>query len=157
MSETSLVPSLMDKLTDSDPLSSIDRDFPLTRHALMDSLRRDLESLLNSRINWMTLSDELREIQTSILRYGLPDFSSMPFSSADGQQVLCQRVKETIQQYEPRLNYVSVVIAEDKNPIDRILKLRIKATCMIDNNEQELVMDSEVEPVSLGIKLSRTK
>lgn len=118
MNDSSLAPSLMDKLTDSDPLSAIDRDFPLTRHALMDSLRGDLESLLNSRINWMALPEDLREVQTSMLRYGLPDFSSMPFSSADGQQFLCQRVKETIQQYEPRLKYVSVFIAEDKNPLD---------------------------------------
>src|SRR5690606_42151565 len=54
--------------------------------------------------------------------------SSDLFSSADGQQHLCRLVQETIVQFEPRLSSVSVSIAEDKNPLDRILKLRIRAT-----------------------------
>lgn len=157
MSDFSLTPSLLDKLVDHDPSSSYDRYYPLTRQALMDSIRSDLEALLNSRISWLAVSEELREVHSSVLRYGLPDFSSMPFSSADGQQHLCRLVQETIVQFEPRLSSVSVTIAEDKNPLDRILKLRIRATCIIDSTEQELVMDSEVEPVSLGIKLSKAK
>ncbi|MCG3733393.1 type VI secretion system baseplate subunit TssE [Vibrio cincinnatiensis] len=157
MNELSVMPSLLDKLVDYDPESHYDKYYPLTRHALMDSIRLDLEALLNSRINWQSLPEELRELSHSILRYGLPDFSSMPFSSADGQQFLCNLVQKTVIQFEPRLSYVTVSIAEDKNPLDRILKLRIRATCIIDGTEQELVMDSEVEPVSLGIKLSKAK
>ncbi|EKO3564633.1 type VI secretion system baseplate subunit TssE [Vibrio metschnikovii] len=157
MTESNIMPSLLDKLIDYDPDSSYDKLFPLTRHALMDSIRMDLEALLNSRISWLAMPDELGEIHNSILRYGLPDFSSMPFSSTDGQQILCSLVQKTIVQFEPRLSYVTVNIAEDKNPLDRILKLRIRAICIIDNTEQELVMDSEVEPVSLGIKLSKAK
>lgn len=44
-----------------------------------------------------------------------------------------------------------------KNAIDRVLRLQINATCLIDNSIHEVRFNSEVEPVNLGMKLSRAK
>ncbi|WDZ74629.1 hypothetical protein PWW31_20860 [Vibrio harveyi] len=88
-----LAASLLDKLIDNDPQSREDKDFPLTQQSLIDNLLRDLESMLNSRIGWREVPFELKEANKSILNYSMPDFSSMPFSSQQGQGQLCGIVR----------------------------------------------------------------
>ncbi|MCV3264624.1 type VI secretion system baseplate subunit TssE [Vibrio harveyi] len=99
-----LAASLLDKLIDNDPQSREDKDFPLTQQSLIDNLLRDLESMLNSRIGWREVPFELKEANKSILNYGMPDFSSMPFSSQQGQGQLCGIVRAAIREFEPRLS-----------------------------------------------------
>ncbi|MDL2005398.1 GPW/gp25 family protein, partial [Vibrio parahaemolyticus] len=62
-----------------------------------------------------------------------------------------------IREFEPRLRNPHVQISDEKNAIDRTLRLEISATCLIDNDIHELKFNSEVEPVNLGMKLSRAK
>ncbi len=146
--------SLLDKLIDHNPETAIDVAYPLTSKAIVQGLIRDVEALLNSKASWLKLDPSLSELGGSIIGYGLPDFSSMPFSSKDGQQYLREIVRTTLLDFEPRFKHVSVEIVSNLDNLDRILRLRITARYYIDNQAQELVLDSEVEPVSLGIKLS---
>ncbi len=146
--------SLLDKLIDHNPETAIDVAYPLTSKAIVQGLIRDVEASLNSMASWLKLDPSLSELGRSIIRYGLPDFSSMPFSSKDGQQYLREIVRTTLLDFEPRFKHVSVEIVSNLDNLDRILRLRITARYYIDNQAQELVLDSEVEPVSLGIKLS---
>ena len=149
--------SIIDKLIDSEPSSRIEKDFPITQQCVLDNLLRDLEAMLNSRIGWTALPDDLLELRYSILNYGLPDFSSMPYSSQDGQKQLCDIVSSAIKEFEPRLKEVSVSIANENNSIDRSLSLRIGAVCLIDKNMHKVTFNSAIEPVSLGMKLSKAK
>ncbi|ELB2897207.1 type VI secretion system baseplate subunit TssE [Vibrio alginolyticus] len=153
----SLTVSLLDKLIDSDPLDRDEKDFPASQQQMLSSLLRDLESMLNSRIGWKNIPDDLLEVRYSILNYGLPDFSSMPYSSQEGQNQLCDIVHDAIKEFEPRLRNPHVQISDEKNAIDRVLRLQINATCLIDNSIHEVRFNSEVEPVNLGMKLSRAK
>lgn len=146
--------SLLDKLIDHQPESRVESGFPLSHQGIVQGLIRDVEALLNSRTNWLKLDYSLRELSCSILNYGLPDFSSMPFSSKDGQQHLRKIVRQTLLDFEPRFSDVEVEIVSNKDELDRVLRLRITASYRIENKEQQLILDSEVEPVSLGIKLS---
>lgn len=146
--------SLLDKLIDHNPETAIDVAYPLTDKAIVQGLIRDVEALLNSRTSWLKLDPSLSELAGSIVGYGLPDFSSMPFSSKDGQQYLREIVRTTLLDFEPRFKHVSVEIVSNNDNLDRILRLRITARYYVDNEVQELILDSEVEPVSLGIKLS---
>ncbi|HGY9578763.1 type VI secretion system baseplate subunit TssE [Vibrio harveyi] len=152
-----LAASLLDKLIDNDPQSREDKDFPLTQQLLIDNLLRDLESMLNSRIGWREVPFELKEANKSILNYGLPDFSSMPFSSQQGQGELCGIVRAAIREFEPRLSSPVVNILQEKSAADRTLRLQINATCLIGNSERDVTFNTEVEPVNLGMKLSRAK
>ncbi|GAJ77836.1 hypothetical protein JCM18905_3747 [Vibrio sp. JCM 18905] len=154
----SLTVSLLDKLMDSDPSTRDEKDFPTSQQQMLNSLLRDLESMLNSRIGWKNIPDDLLEVRYSILNYGLPDFSSMPYSSQEGgQNELCDIVHDAIKEFEPRLRNPYVQISDEKNAIDRVLRLQISATCLIDNSIHEVRFNSEVEPVNLGMKLSRAK
>ncbi|WP_104040342.1 type VI secretion system baseplate subunit TssE [Vibrio hyugaensis] len=149
--------SLLDKLIDSDPSVRDEKDFPVSSQSLLNNLLRDVEAMLNSRIGWRELPEDLLEVRYSILNYGLPDFSSMPYSSQEGQSQLCGIVCDAIKEFEPRLESPFVTILDEKNATDRTLRLKITATCLIGSNTHEVTFNSEVEPVSLGMKLSRTK
>ncbi|BCL70003.1 lysozyme [Vibrio nigripulchritudo] len=148
--------SLLDKLIDLDPSTTVDTQFPLSNQQVVKGLIRDVEALLNTRLSWVKVDNDLPELRQSLLTYGLPDFSSMPFSSKDGQQHLCRIVRETILEFEPRFKEVLVAIIEDKEQLDRILRLRINAVYELGKKHHELVLDSEVEPVSLGITVSES-
>lgn len=149
-----LQPSFIDKLIDESPESERDSLSSFTWRDLKHCVRRDLENLLNAKMQWMIWPESLKELDKSVLSYGLPDFSSMPLSSKDGKERLCSIVKETILKFEPRFIDVSVSIIEDEQPLDRTLKLRIHALIFTRADPEEITFDSEVEPVSLGFTIS---
>ncbi|WP_432464171.1 type VI secretion system baseplate subunit TssE [Agarivorans sp. QJM3NY_33] len=147
--------SLLDRLcnTHDDALASNGVYSIYGRQAYRQSIRRDLEALLNAKLHWHTWPEWYHELDLSLFSYGLPDFSSMPLSSQDGRERLCQIVEQTIRKFEPRFIDVSVSTVSDEQPLDRVLRLRIHALCHADPEPEEMTFDSEVEPVCLGIKI----
>ncbi|RCU52730.1 type VI secretion system baseplate subunit TssE [Corallincola holothuriorum] len=145
--------SLLDRLIDDDPTGVRDSkamtNFGLRE--LRDSVRRDLEALLNSRSSWLEIPDHYEELQASLVNYGLPDFSSMQTSNLEGRQRLCQIIEEAILRFEPRFVEVSVTALDEEMPLDRILKIRINAYLHADPLPEEVSFDSELEPVHLGM------
>ncbi|WP_413112318.1 type VI secretion system baseplate subunit TssE [Thaumasiovibrio sp. DFM-14] len=146
--------SLLDKLIDLSPESTVDKQEYRQAATSVANLRRDVENLLNARVGWNRWDDTFEEVAASILNYGLPDFSSMPFSSQSGKTHLCKIVKETLQRFEPRLFDIDVSVREDEEKLDRILRLRIQAVVLQSGVSEEIVFDSEIEPVNLGFKVS---
>lgn len=115
-------------------------------------MRRDIEALLNARIQWHTWPAQYAELATSCLSYGLPDFSSMSVSSHEGRALLCETVRNTILKFEPRFIEVEV-FTDDEVPVNRVLNLRINALLYADPEPEFISFDSEVEPVNLGMKI----
>jgi len=153
--QSALQLSLLDRLSnglDDQPISG-DIYSGYGRQAYRRSIRRDLEALLNAKLHWHTWPEWYSELDLSLFSYGLPDFSSMPLSSQDGRELLCQIVEQTIRKFEPRFIDLSVTTVNDEQPLDRILRLRIHALCHADPEPEEITFDSEVEPVCLGIKI----
>ncbi|GDY25306.1 MULTISPECIES: type VI secretion system baseplate subunit TssE [unclassified Agarivorans] len=147
--------SLLDRLS-----NTLDEDINSTnvysnygRQAYRRSIRRDLEALLNAKLHWHTWPEWYGELDLSLFSYGLPDFSSMPLSSQDGRDKLCQIVEQTIRKFEPRFIDLSVTTVSEEQPLDRVMRLRIHALCHADPEPEEMTFDSEVEPLSLGIKI----
>ncbi|OAN11065.1 lysozyme [Photobacterium jeanii] len=151
-----LKPSLLDNLIDESPENEAERPKPYSLQMLKNSVRRDLESLLNSRKTWRKWPSHLRELDSSLLNYGLSDFSSMPFGSKDSRRLLCSMVEDTIKRFEPRFDSVIVSVLGDDEPDDRVLRLRIQAVFRVGEAEEEIIFDSEVEPISLGIKVEES-
>lgn len=141
--------SLLDRLSDEPSQQKINYALRIRQ-----SIRRDLEALLNSKIHWQVWPQWYEELDESLYRYGLPDFSSMPLSSQDGRDKLCAIIETAIRTFEPRLTAISVETIDQEQPIDRILRLRIKAFCRGVVDPEEMVFDSEIEPVSLGVTVS---
>ncbi|ELR64598.1 Putative protein ImpF [Photobacterium marinum] len=148
-----LLPSILDRLLDDDPESTREVSRVFHWREMRQSVRRDLENLLNARISWLVWPDWWSELDHSLLTYGLPDFSAMPLSSVDGRDELCRVIEETIRKFEPRFTDVAVSVISEEQPLDRILRLRIHALLRADPEPEEVFFDSEVEPVCLGIRV----
>ena len=75
--------SILDRLIDDEPdfQDAPSRTEGISISELRKNVRRDIEALLNARIQWHTWPSQYAELSTSCLSYGLPDFSSMSVSS----------------------------------------------------------------------------
>lgn len=150
--------SILDRLIDDSPndpdLKEASKGLNLKQ--LRANVRRDLENLLNSKIQWLTWPENYQELDTSLLNYGLHDFSSMTVASLEGRQLLCQQVTDTIKRFEPRFIEVEVEAVNSEKPLDRVMRLRINALLYADPEPEYITFDSEVEPVNLGLKILET-
>lgn len=146
--------SILDRLIDEEPdfQDAPSRTEGITISELRKSVRRDIEALLNARIQWHTWPTQYSELSTSCLSYGLPDFSSMSVSSHEGRALLCETVRNTILKFEPRFLEVEV-FTDEEVPVNRVLNLRINALLYADPEPEFISFDSEVEPVNLGMKV----
>ena len=147
--------SLLDRLIDDAPglkdPGRQRRGFDLK--ALRQSVRRDLENLLNTRVQWHVWPESYSELPQSLLNYGLPDFSVMVVDSIEGRQQLCRAVEQCIRRFEPRFVEVEVSLADEEQNIERVLRLRIQALLYADPEPEHITFDSEVEPVHLGLTI----
>jgi len=77
--ETRVTPSVLDRLLDFEPKAS--QESPKSRSKslaeLKQSVRRDLEWLLNSRQYLGYIDENLEEVNKSVAVYGLPDFTGI--------------------------------------------------------------------------------
>lgn len=147
--------SLLDRLIDDAPGQKDSgrqrRGFDLK--ALRQSVRRDLENLLNTRVQWHVWPESYSELPQSLLNYGLPDFSVMVVDSIEGRQQLCRAVEQCIRRFEPRFVEVAVSLPDEEQSIERVLRLRIQALLYADPEPEHIMFDSEVEPVHLGLTI----
>jgi type VI secretion system protein ImpF len=100
-----LQPSLLDRLTDDEPLrhdeSREQRVISATR--LRECVTRDLSWLLNSvQLAASVALDDTPEVARSVLNYGIPDLTGLELAALD-VAALQQRLREAILRYEPRL------------------------------------------------------
>lgn len=115
--------SFIDKVVDEDKTNYKENSPAIFMASI---LRRDLENLLNTYKSWLVPSEELTELNKSIISYGIEDISCYDLNSAKACENLCNQLEEVIQQYEPRLHQVKVQAIEHDR-FERMLKLRIEA------------------------------
>lgn len=95
-------PSLLDRLIDKESARGYD---PIR---LTEAIRRDLESLLNTRLTATDLRSEFAEVTASVLNYGIPDLSSFDHLTIEQNDKLLQSIEEQIAAFEPRLTDIQV-------------------------------------------------
>ena len=118
-------PSVLDRLIDYEPEYS--REAPASRvknlRILKQSVRRDLEWLLNTRAT-PNVAPELKEVQSSIVVYGLPDITALSGRSPADKAKLRRAVERVLETFEPRLEGVVVTVDPEPGP-GLSLKFRI--------------------------------
>lgn len=88
-------------------------------HALMESVRRHLDRLLNARHGMSQAQGD----------YGLPAMVDLLAGSGDHIQVVSEAIRTAIEKYEPRLRRVRVICERDsESPRAQTLGFRIEAT-----------------------------
>jgi type VI secretion system protein ImpF len=114
-------------------------------------VRRDLESLLNTRWRLRQLPREMREIRTSLVEYGIPDFTGLNMSLPVERERMRLAVERAIRQFEPRLHDVVVAIVSERHTSDRHMHLRITGVLRTDPVPERVEFDSELEPSTASV------
>ena len=138
--------SLLDRLIDDDP--DVSEEVPMSKmeraRRAQDAIRRDLQDLLNTRYRCVAWPPQLDELEDSLINYGIPDFTAAGLDLATEEETLLDSVKHAIQTFEPRLTEVSVLSAGSGH-YDRVLRFRIEATLLLENERLPLRYETRME------------
>jgi len=150
-----LRPSVLDRLFDNEPHNQSERDLDdhqLLR-ALRASIRRDLESLLNTRFHIAEPSDAFPQLGNSLLNYGLPDLATVNIMNIETRNEFIRALEKTLQYFEPRFKSVKVSFLEHDDHTDRTLRFRIDAVIYADPLPEIIVFDSIFESVTRTVNV----
>ena len=161
-------PSLIDRLSKEDLPGEIERDSTVAgsntgeikvrkkasnaqrRDAIKrfkDSVKRDLEWLLNSR---QVVDDRVPfypEVSQSVYAYGLPDITSVNVGSVQDQNELLRRMERCIEIFDKRLTKTEIVL-EPLVGLNRVLRFSISGIVLMDPAPEEIVIDTILDPTS---------
>jgi len=151
----SLNPSLLDRLLDDNP--GVQQEAPITPQQslrnLHQSVRRDLEALLNTRRRCVVYPSRMKELDKSLVNYGIPDFTGTSLSSPESRADLVRIIESVIKRYEPRFKSVRVTLLDNVEPLDRTLRFRIDAVVYAEPAPEIVVFDSSLEPVTGNVEV----
>lgn len=153
--DTPVLPSLLDRLIDDDPSRSLEAVKPMgvVMSDIKTSIRRDLENLLNTRIYRQFDIGSFNQLETSVVNYGIQDFSHIQFDSEEEREKFSWAIRRTIERYEPRFQRVDVSIEPFGEDFQRTLYLKISATLLVEPDPVPLVFDSRVRTADRSLKL----
>ncbi len=152
-----LVSSILDRLIDEEPEKT--QESPRSRAQILREMKaavqRDLENLLNTR--WRSLSppDDLTQLKTSLVNYGIPDFNAAFLGTNDDRERLRQTIEQVIRKFETRFKTVKVSLLTNADSADRRLRLRIDAMLFAEPAPEPVVFDTQLEPITGDFSIVR--
>ena len=141
-----ITPSIVDQLVDLDPRSSHDgrTSHSLSVSELKQSVKRDMEWLLNARRVAYRLDPSLEEVSRSVFAYGIPDITATGVNDHVEQAELRKAIERAIKNFEPRLLRVNVEFEQVDNN-QKQLRFRIEGSLDIEPAPEPIVFDTVVE------------
>lgn len=145
-SDQPLVPSVLDRLVDFEPdvKTEPNRSRNQILREMKQSVRRDLENLLNTRVRCVPWPPGLTELKQSLVNYGIPDLSAAALGSDRERKEFCRVLKSIINQYERRLRKLEVRLAEKSEPTDRTFRFQIDAVLQVEPAPEPITFDSSL-------------
>ena len=155
--EEPLMPSVFDRLIDEEPYNSREapRSQTQTMREIRESVMRDLENLLNTRWRCKSWPPQLKVLDTSLINYGIPDFSSIDLSSDMDRNSLREAIEVAIRTYETRFVSVAVEVPKRRQAGDRSLHFIIRAELHATPAPEPIVFDSKLEPSDQLFRVKR--
>lgn len=145
-----LTPSILDRLLDYDPSRKVEAAISRNQviKELRESVRRDLEFLLNTRKRCVEDISQWDELEYTVLNYGIPDATGVNIGAEDAREEFAKIIEKTVIKYEPRFKSVTITVMNDANSIDRTFRFRIDALLKVEPAVKPVVFDSSLEPVT---------
>ncbi len=144
--DINITPSIIDRLIDLEP--KVSREAPKSRsqdlRELKQSVRRDVEWLLNTRHTADKVPEDLEELNNSMAIYGLPDFTGMSSKSMDDKKNLIRNIENALRIFEPRFINLKVSL-EAADEFYRGVKFRIQATLRVEPTPEPIVFDTVLQ------------
>ncbi len=140
---------LLDRLIDRDPRNSQE---PLMSRAqsvrlLKESLRRDIEWLLNTHRIREESIDPKAELTHSLYNYGLPDLTHFSFNSSRDMNRVTWLLENTVATFEPRLRDAKVYI-EPAEKGSMQIKFRVEGILVMDPAPERVSFDTTLDVAS---------
>ena len=143
-SEILITQSLIDRLVDVE-------QWPETRAASIsmyrESIKRDLEWLLNTRQPVIPELESYPATAASVLNFGLPDIHSFDGSAGKEQNALTVALEKCIRTFEPRITQPRVYLTRT-DLLSRSLKFHIEGQIVYENMDEEIKFDTVLELIS---------
>ncbi|MBC7924295.1 MAG: type VI secretion system baseplate subunit TssE [Bryobacteraceae bacterium] len=148
--ESEVTLSVLDRLIDRDP--QVRSEAPGSRsqsvRQLKDSVRRDLEWILNTRRIAEPPHESLREVGRSVYAFGLQDFTAFSIASPKDQAKLLKSIQTAIRTYEPRIANLRMIDLSLPGKNSRTLRLRIEGLLLMDPAPEHVSFDTVLELAS---------
>lgn len=138
-------PPLFDRLADTpDAAVSGARGGPAgARQALVESVARELQQLLNSHGSLAPAElERFPELRDSVLNYGMIPLTGVA-ASAVNIGAVAERIRASIEAFEPRLREVRV-LADPFDPERPDLRFRIRGVLPLGEGEPPVVLETQV-------------
>lgn len=137
---------LLDRLIDRDPKNSQE---PLMSRAqsvrlLKESVRRDIEWLLNTRRIREESLDPKAELTHSLYNYGLPDLTHYSFNSSRDMTRVTWLLENTVAIFEPRLRNAKVYVEPAEKGTLQI-KFRVEGMLIMDPSPERVSFDTTLD------------
>lgn len=146
-------PGLLDRLMDERPDAG--RGMPLTSEQLKDSVARDLEALLNTRLAFdPAILNGYPEARASMLHYGLQDFAGYCLTSSVDRAAVCTSIQDAIEAHEPRLREVTATLDAAPGSVNR-LSFIIHARLALPDSSEPVNFNAVLQPSSLHYAVKR--
>uniref|UniRef100_Q47E18 IraD/Gp25-like domain-containing protein n=1 Tax=Dechloromonas aromatica (strain RCB) TaxID=159087 RepID=Q47E18_DECAR len=146
-------PSLFDKLFDDQPVGAARRRLSLEQ--LKDSVARDLEALLNTRV---VLDDGFETTypltMRSVAGFGLSDFAGLSLANVHDRRRICASIESAIAAHEPRLREVRVDLELHRKTVNA-LYFSINAVLVVRPAQEPVSFDALLQPTSLQYSVTR--
>jgi type VI secretion system protein ImpF len=134
-----LKPSIIDRLIDPESEGTSWRHgYGLEQ--VVNSVRNDLEELLNSHRIDQDIPEELVEVRNSIVTYGLAELGSHQSAIPNLADRVGGAIEEAIARFEPRLRDVRAVLIDPKQVKQLRLEFQIQATLRVDPSPEVAFM-----------------
>lgn len=140
--------SILEKLLD-DNASQISQEFrqsTIDITMIIESVKNNLENLLNTRSLIFTNKYQWPILEKSLINYGVKDFSNVNLANHNICAQFCSEVESRIRIFEPRLKKVTVQIMSFNESSDHVLRLRIQGVLPFAYGEELITLDSMLNP-----------
>lgn len=148
--------SVVDRLIEQpavDGAPTLDREVNDVAQQLRN-VARDLENLLNTRRRFLVPPSEYKELNASVIEYGIPDFTGLNMTLPSEREQTRRTIERAIRQFEPRLRNVVVTVLTNIDKADRRLRLRIAGVLRSEPVPERVEFDSEVDPSTTTVSIS---
>jgi len=152
---------VLDRLIDEEPSQQNERERPRAQllRELKQSVRRDLENLLNTRVCLYPIPSPFPEhwknLESSLINYGIPDFGGLMMGAKSERESLRKRIENAIRHFESRFKKVQVFLVDDRGDNrDRTVRFRIDGLLHAEPTPEPVVFDSQLQPTSGDFKVN---
>ncbi|MEZ2223283.1 type VI secretion system baseplate subunit TssE [Rhizobium sp. RCC_161_2] len=146
--ERVLARSILDRLLDTNP--DLSQDPPLSTaeqiRELREGIRRDLESLLNTRRRPTAPPSLHEELGDALVSYGVDGMVSANLVTDEAKLRLARIIERRITLFETRLSDVRVTILKSRTNGERALRMRIQATFRVHEGMPPISFESTIDP-----------